>query len=392
MTLKVKLALVLVTALSAMTDSPSAASNCVPIGGWFAPGTSSSQKLTASAAISQLASRSVVLLGESHDNAEHHRWQLQTLAALHALRPEMVIGFEMFPRSVQGALDRWVAGETSETEFLRDSRWSKVWSIDAQLYTPLFHFARMNRVPMLALNVERELVTEVREKGYDGIPEEKREGVTRPAPPSAGYIDMLFDVYREHARAGHAQSPTRDDPAFRRFVEAQQIWDRAMAEALATALRRMPGALVVAVMGSGHIVHGYGVPHQLRELGIASVGVALPWDQSEDCGRLAGGMADLVFGVAAATKSATRRQRLGVVLDAADRGIRIREVEQGSIAEVAGIRAGDIVIEAAGVPVGEPADLAGAVQRHAPGTWLPLKVKRGDAVLELLAKFPPLGT
>ena len=31
-----------------------------------------------------LARRPVVLLGEQHDNAEHHRWQLQMLAALRA--------------------------------------------------------------------------------------------------------------------------------------------------------------------------------------------------------------------------------------------------------------------------------------------------------------------
>jgi len=28
------------------------------------------------------------------------------------------------------------------------------------------------------------------------------------------------------------------------------------------------------------------------------------------------------------------------------------------------------------------------VQRQAPGTWLPLKVKRGSETLELIAKFP----
>ena len=382
----------LVIALSALVGSPrAAAADCVPVGSWVAPGTPTSRKLTASEAISQLASRSVVLLGESHDNAEHHRWQLQTLAALHFLRPEMVIGFEMFPRSVQPALDRWVSGEISEAEFLRESRWRTVWSVDPHLYMPLFHFARMNRVPMLALNVERDLVAVVREKGYDGIPEDQREGVARPAPPSAGYIDMLFNVYREHARAEPAKIPTRDDLAFRRFVEAQQLWDRAMAEALATALRRGPGALVVGVMGSGHVVHGHGVPHQLRDLGVANVGVALPWDRGEDCARLTSGIADIVFGVAPAEKSDVRRQRLGVSLETSDLGVRIREVEPGSIAELAGVRSGDIVIEAAGVPVREPADLAGAVQRHAAGTWLPLKVKRRDTVLELVAKFPPLG-
>ncbi|MCK7515243.1 MAG: ChaN family lipoprotein [Desulfobacterales bacterium] len=61
--------------------------------------------------VAAMAQREAVLLGEQHDDADHHRWQLQMLAALHAQRPNMVIGFEMFPRRVQPALDRWVAGE-----------------------------------------------------------------------------------------------------------------------------------------------------------------------------------------------------------------------------------------------------------------------------------------
>jgi uncharacterized iron-regulated protein len=28
-----------------------------------------------------------VLLGEQHDDEDHHRWQAQVLAGLHALRP-----------------------------------------------------------------------------------------------------------------------------------------------------------------------------------------------------------------------------------------------------------------------------------------------------------------
>ena len=92
-----------------------------------------------------------------HDNPEHHRWQLQTLAALHAVRPDMVIGFEMFPRRVQKALDQWVAGELSEAQFLAASDWNAVWSTDAKLYLPLFHFARMNRLPMVALNIDTRL-------------------------------------------------------------------------------------------------------------------------------------------------------------------------------------------------------------------------------------------
>ena len=56
------------------------------------------------------AGRSIVLLGEVHDNPDHHRWQHYMLAALHARNPDMVVGFEMLPRRAQAALDAWSAG------------------------------------------------------------------------------------------------------------------------------------------------------------------------------------------------------------------------------------------------------------------------------------------
>ena len=87
---------------------------CAPIGSWSVPG---GGKVSGPDIIARAAKRSVVLLGEMHDNPEHHQWQLQVLAALHAVRPDMIIGFEMFPRRVQKVLDQWVAGELSEAEF-----------------------------------------------------------------------------------------------------------------------------------------------------------------------------------------------------------------------------------------------------------------------------------
>ena len=73
--------------------------------------------------VAAMAQRDVLLLGEQHDDADHHRWQVQMLAALHAQRPAMVIGFEMFPRRVQPVLERWVAGELSERDFLQQVEW-----------------------------------------------------------------------------------------------------------------------------------------------------------------------------------------------------------------------------------------------------------------------------
>ena len=193
--------------------------------------------------VASMAQREVVLLGEQHDDADHHRWQLQMLAALHAQRPDMVIGFEMFPRRVQPALDRWVAGELSERQFLEQAEWDKVWSMPAELYLPLFHFARLNRVPMVALNVEQGLTRSIATRGWDAVPEAEREGVGRAAEPPPAYVDFLFGIHREHARMrGRGdKEASREEPAFRNFVESQLAWDRAMAEALVSARDKAAG-------------------------------------------------------------------------------------------------------------------------------------------------------
>lgn len=385
-------ALAVVAALAALPAAGAATADCVPVATWVAPGPSGAQSAAAAGLIARLARQSVVLLGEAHDNSEHHRWQLQTLTALHALRPGMVLAFEMFPRRVQPALERWVAGELTETEFLAAAEWSRVWNFDAQLYLPIFHFARMNRVPMIAINVDRELPRAVNAAGFDGVPAEKREGVTRAAAPSDAYLDFLLPVYESHDRPVRgARKVDRNDPAFRRFVESQQVWDRAMAQGIAATTARPSAPLVVAIVGATHVASGFGIPHQLKDLGVGNVAWLLPWERGGDCSRLTAGYADAVFGVAAddAKGAASQRPRLGVQIETVGERVRVQRVEKGSIAEAAGVREGDIVREAAGVAVKEPRDLRAVVERQAPGTWLPLKIERQGETLDIIAKFPP---
>ncbi len=368
-------------------------SDCVPQGSWAAPGRGEISNVDI---VANAAKNSVVLLGETHVNMEHHRWQLQTLAALYAVRPDMVIGFEMFPRRVQSVLDQWVAGELTEKEFLTAVQWGIVWNTDANLYLPLFHFARMNRIPMYALNIETRLRQQVTEKGFDGVPEEEREGVTRPADPSTDYLDFLLPIYKQHDRKGKKEGEIGyDDPDFRRFIAGQQLWDRAMAQFIHAALHKPDEPekpLVVGIMGTGHVVHGYGVPHQLRDLGVEDVFSLLPWDTGRSCKQFVSGVADAVFGVLPYSSQSMQplRQRLGIRFEIAHGGAHVLQVEPGSIAEVANLQDADVITEIAGLKIKDTDDVINVVKRHAPGTWLPLIVKRGDEVMEIVAKFPAL--
>jgi uncharacterized iron-regulated protein len=168
------------------------------LGTWVYPGSSEQPD----DAVVALAKRGVVLLGESHDQAEHHRWQLHTIMALFSHRPGMVLGFEMFPRRVQPVLDRWSKGELNESDFLRQVDWPQIWGFADALYLPLFHFAHMHRLPMLALNIDRATNRRVAAQGLASVPSTEREGVGDPAPASSFYRERLFEWFNKHPAAG----------------------------------------------------------------------------------------------------------------------------------------------------------------------------------------------
>jgi S1-C subfamily serine protease len=69
--------------------------------------------------------------------------------------------------------------------------------------------------------------------------------------------------------------------------------------------------------------------------------------------------------------------------------VRIDRVAKGSIAESAGLRDGDVIVLLAGATVETVGDVQRVISLQAPGTWLPIRVRRDGAELEMIAKFPP---
>ncbi|MBL4852202.1 MAG: ChaN family lipoprotein [Gammaproteobacteria bacterium] len=350
-----------------------------------------------------LRNQQVVLLGEQHDIAEHHRWQLQTVSALFALNNELVLGFEMFPRRVQPALDKWVAGELNEAEFLNQSDWDKVWGYDAALYMPLFHFARINKIPMLALNIDRSVVRIASKKGLNKMSIDERQGVSLPAPASADYLKLLANTFNGHGHpkttTGHISvEATLKNEHFLRFVGAQQLWDRAMAEQLANAVltntvkskngQSTTSKLVIGIMGTGHIIERFGVPQQLADLGISKTQVLLPGNSDTPCAEITARTADAVFILPTYEELAPAiKPLLGVHLLNEQGAIKISQIVEKSIAEQSGLKQGDTFIRLAGKTIGSVNDVINTVQAMPAGTWLPITIERDGKSLELVAKF-----
>jgi uncharacterized iron-regulated protein len=364
--------------------------NCGMPGEWLVPPNSPAMPPTRAERLrklfEELAGRKIVLLGECHDCADDHRWELQMLSAMQQLHPDLAIGFEMFPRRDQQVLDRWVAGQLTEAEFLRQAEWDKVWSYDPEFYLPLFRFARQYHLPMLALNIDSELAHQVRSIGWDSVPQAQREGVGQPASPDPAYRTELQEIFDTHP----SQDNQKDRSVqFNHFVEAQSLWDRAMAEAIASFHHLHPETLVVGIMGSGHLRNGYGVPHQLRALGVRRIASLVTIPSDHPCSEITPGLADAVFVIPPQPQQVIDPPpRLGVSLSEVEGGVKIEEVIPGSLAEKSGLQAGDILLQAAGNKVGSIHEMQVYVQRQPAGTAWPLLIQRGPVTLTIVVRFP----
>ena len=369
---------------------------CVASGHWLDLKTgayASTQKI-----IKNAASRSVVLLGEEHTNPNHHLWQLQTIAQIHLLNPNIILGFESFPRAQQDVLDRWVNNELSEHEFIKLSGWDEFWRFDKNLYMELFNFARINRVPMVALNVERELINSVSKNGWAGLNETERRGISDPSPAASGYLKILEQVFNEHEKGkdknGQAQS-TKNNPKFNNFVDAQLTWDMAFAEAISKKLKSEQASgrnpIIINIIGRGHVDYGFGVLQQLKSLGVYNVTSLVPWDEHTNCAQTKQGgiaVADAIFGTPTFSETPhPAKPKLGVFIEQGKDGVLVKDVVEKSIAAIGGIIKDDIIIEAAGKKTQTPADLINTINAVLPGTWLPLKIKRKNQSVEILVKF-----
>jgi predicted metalloprotease with PDZ domain len=163
-----------------------------------------------------------------------------------------------------------------------------------------------------------------------------------------------------------------------------------MAEGIARFRQSHPETLVVGILGAGHVRNGYGVPHQLRALGVNSNANLLTLPSDHDCSEIPPGLADAVFLIPPQPEQvAAPPPRLGVSLAEVKDGVRIEMVMAGSLAQRSGLLNGDIIIQAAGNKVNRIEEVQHYVQRQPAGTWLPLLIRRGNTSLEIIVRFPP---
>lgn len=206
------------------------------------------------------AGRRYILIGENHGQSCDHEVQAALLSALADCRP--AVGLEMVDIDSQPALDRFAAGDLDLDELPHALDWQRTWGVPFELYLPVFEAARSHGLPLVALNLPRELVRRFGEVGLDGLSESERAllppEIVAPPEEQKTWLRAQFD--------GHPLPPGEDlteQELLRRFLRVQSLWDSQMAHRAVNASRALERPVVI-LAGAGHVVHGWGISHRLE--------------------------------------------------------------------------------------------------------------------------------
>jgi uncharacterized iron-regulated protein len=216
------------------------------------------------ALLARLSNTGIVFVGEQHDDPATHHMELAILEGLARRRDSVVVALEMFERDVQPTLDSYLAGTTSESDFLAASRPWKNYPGD---YRPLIELAHVRHWPVVASNVPRSLASLVSRGGLgtlDTLASETRaEVATAIDCPEDHYYDNFVKAMGDMSGHGPAVAPA-EDPKLRmtRMYQAQCIKDETMGESVARVWR--PGWLVVHYNGSFHSDFRLGTAERAR--------------------------------------------------------------------------------------------------------------------------------
>ena len=201
----------------------------------------------------------VIFVAETHDDKKHHEVQFDVVRSLWSKKIPLAIGLEMFQMDNQNFLDDWVEGRISEQDF--KTIFARNWSYDWSLYRNIFIFARDNRVPMIALNIPKDIILKVVRQGFASLsPEELKylpSGINNKLnKPQIDFLTKTFQaVFKREANG----------KVFANFSEAQAVRDSCMALIIASELKKHPGRKIVTLAGTWHSVK-HGIPERLSNI------------------------------------------------------------------------------------------------------------------------------
>ena len=202
--------------------------------------------------LTRLARADFLLLGERHDNPDHHLLQAEVLRSLIAVGRRPAVGFEMFGLDDAAAIADHLAAAPNDAAGLgRAVNWNKRGWPDWAMYQPIAEAALEAKLRIVATNLP---LATARKMSRDGLaalePRVVRElGLERP-PSESVFISMAADIRDAHC--GYAS-----EESVKAMVGVQRARDAQIAQSLIAA-GAADGAILVA--GAGHVRNDYGIP------------------------------------------------------------------------------------------------------------------------------------
>jgi uncharacterized iron-regulated protein len=192
----------------------------------------------------------LILLGEVHDNPEHHRLQAEVLRAVIAQGRRPALAMEQFDREFQPAIDAALARPGTSADSVASAGGFNKAGWPWILYEPLLAVAIDARLPVVAINLSRDRTREVAKQGFEILGESavRELALDRTWNPTRQAI-----MNREIADGHCGKLPPAALP---RMVNVQRARDAIMADALISRLDA--GAIVIA--GAEHVRNDIGVP------------------------------------------------------------------------------------------------------------------------------------
>jgi uncharacterized iron-regulated protein len=211
--------------------------------------------VTSDAVVARLAGARYVLLGERHDNPDHHRVQAALVRALLATGRRPVVVFEMFTADDAPAIARHLTAAPRDAAGLADAvDWKRSGWPDWAYYQPIVQAALDAGVPIVAGNLPPATVRALARGNRAALAQNlaARYALDQPLP-GGGQAALTAEIREAHC--GHLPA-TRIEG----MVLAQRARDAMLAESMLTAARDT----AVLIAGNGHVRSDRGVPIYLR--------------------------------------------------------------------------------------------------------------------------------
>ncbi len=208
--------------------------------------------------IADINKRNFILLGETHNNPDHHILQAYIIKSLVNRGRRPLVAFEMLNMSQVKSLTKFSQSYPGSSEdFFKAVKWEHSGWPDWKIYSQIVDEALAAGLDISAANISRQKTKNLMAFGLQGLTPRliKELQVDQTLPQSL--LDLLkSEIQKSHC--GYAPTDLLDKMVFTQFVK-----DAHMAWAISSSKKQNSAVLIA---GAGHVRKDWAVPFHLKRL------------------------------------------------------------------------------------------------------------------------------